>query len=351
MFFSYKFQDTHTANNLQKELDYFFGKLSKVNPADPFNPDTLFSGALKDKVKAKYKGNPVKLYEYFSQFYSKFILITPKKNRDKLINIYHKMNDIGLIRDTKIKRYTNNDIDTRIKKEVKELFDFLYSDVLDTYDIKDHYSKHYEDPLHSNWCTFCGMETLPHYTHLKSDYDHLLAKSIYPFCAINMKNLVPMGTKCNRDHKKDEDIIYYRGSRNKGFNPYKLKFNISITFEETKLPRPTRRDGEWKLNFHPNEAETQVWAGVFNMEDRIIKDHLTNPGKSDYDTWIETFIKINKTKKINSVPKLKIALKEFASSYDFDRYKQSRYVTSDLFYWMSKNANDTVYNSLLRMLN
>jgi hypothetical protein len=332
------------------ELDYFFTKLKTINPTDPFDPNALFKGNLKAKVLAIHKGNPVKLHLLFKQFYDKFISLAQKRRRDKVIEVYFKMNDLSILNDAKVTRYTVADIHDDIKAEAIMLFNYLYSDILESYDIHGHYQVHYEDTNHSNWCTFCGLETLPHYTDLKADYDHLLAKSIYPFCSVNMRNLVPMGTQCNRNHKKDKDIIYTKGSRTLGFNPYKTRFNIQVEFRGTKLPRPKRRDGEWEMSFYPDNIQVETWSDVFNIKNRIIKEHLTNPGKTDYDTWLGTFIMANKGRNITTIAELKAALKGFSNMYNFDRYKEKRYVIADLFLWISKNGSDTYYNALLRML-
>jgi hypothetical protein len=142
------------------------------------------------------------------------------------------------------------------------------------------------------------MDQLIHYTHQKEDYDHLLAKSIYPFASVNMRNLARMGQKCNRTHKKAKDLIWDATKQIKAVNPYINSMNISLDFSGIILPSGGKSNGgKWVLSITPIKDETKHWNLVFNITDRIVKDYLTNGQQPDFDVWLSDFVNINRGKK------------------------------------------------------
>ena len=122
-----------------------------------------------------------------------------------------------------------------IRKPTKTLFKYLYKTTLDSVgNVKDHYKQFY-DKLSLKLCPFCGIENLLHYEHYKQDYDHLLYKDKYPFAAVNMKNLVPMGRNCNTIFKKQKDILHDNAETDALlFTP--LKAMYKFLFHSIKVP-------------------------------------------------------------------------------------------------------------------
>ena len=93
--------------------------------------------------------------------------------------------------------------------------------------------------------------------------DHYLPHSLYPFAATNLRNLVPMGGKCNQRYKHSQDIL--RGANNvrrRVFDPYAdqqvgISVSNSVAFggEDGITPR-------WQVDFVPERDECTAWDEV-----------------------------------------------------------------------------------------
>lgn len=153
---------------------------------------------------------------------------------------------------------------------------------------------------HADWkarnpfivCPFCGLENYSSSIGTNRDpYDHLLCKSKYPLSAINFKNLIPIGDKCNQTAVKGEiDILHNEDfSRRRAFYPYTPASAINIKIICITPPSVGYR-GEWNLEItcdDPNDTpKLLTWMEVFNIKERYlswIKDFL--------DGWKEAFTK------------------------------------------------------------
>lgn len=140
-------------------------------------------------------------------------------------------------------------------------------------------------------CAFCGAEPLdsPAAEIPRENLDHYLALSIYPFAAANLRNLAPMGQKCNSSYKRAINILVGTdGARRRCFDPYgeqtaRLSLINSRPFAgETKdlfvLPA-------WDLEFEGPPEETTTWDNVFNIATRYKKNILD----AELRGWIDHF--------------------------------------------------------------
>jgi hypothetical protein len=70
-------------------------------------------------------------------------------------------------------------------------------------------------------CPFCGVEPFEKPGAPREDLDHYLNKDLYAFASANLRNLVPMGTKCNSKYKLSANILRRAdGTRRTAFDPY-----------------------------------------------------------------------------------------------------------------------------------
>jgi len=335
----------HPVNEYNKGLFIFFRNIENVGSADIFDPKKYFPSILAKKAK---KNN--KLYKKSEAFFNKYKRL--RKTKKNVFDAFFNMNKIDDMFQNKSPRVTKKDLPPSIRKETDDLFKHLYYNTLKN-EIKSHYEK-FVELQDNNWCAFCGMEQLQHFTHQKQDYDHLLTRVTYPFAAINMKNLAPMGLKCNRTHKKTKDLILSLGRQCKGVNPYYRKITVKINFKGTLLPSALDRKGKWSIEFSPKCEEVTRWNEVFNIEDRIIKDLFTSGKKTDFDLWIDDFVKIYRRKKRlspMSEPQVRNAFKEYAKSFISERYRDKRYVKYHLFMWISTKASSSFIKARQRALN
>ena len=96
-------------------------------------------------------------------------------------------------------------------------------------------------------CPFCGCEYFDAPGAPREDLDHYLPKSLYPFAAANLRNLVPMGMKCNERYKLAQDILRdAAGVRRRSFDPYaerqiKVILDNSVPLAARTAKRPTGR--------------------------------------------------------------------------------------------------------------
>jgi hypothetical protein len=172
------------------------------------------------------------------------------------------------------------DLPDSIQEEIKELFSFSFK-LLTDLGIRDIQYKHIYDQIADHVCPFCGFEYFDAPGAPREDLDHYLAKKIYPFSGANLRNLVPMGVKCNQKHKLTQDILKKDdGSRRRSFYPYN---HDSVTLSLENSQPFEGKDGEipeWKIDFSPDIDEVKTWDNVFHIRERYKRDVLDDSFKS-----------------------------------------------------------------------
>lgn len=180
-----------------------------------------------------------------------------------------------------------------VHSAVHKLFLFAFYCLTDL-GIRDRQYQLIFDTLNVNVCIFCGFERVMSPQETRQDQDHYLSKSIYPFAAVNMKNLAPMCRCCNRDYKHDIDVLIdVNGHRRIAFDPYNapltdISLVNSIPFGGTRNRLPA-----WWIDFQPATEEAETWDQVFCIRTRYSRDVL-NQG---FNRWIESFMNRCKAKK------------------------------------------------------
>jgi hypothetical protein len=349
----YKFIDNHNVQELQKDIIAFFQKIKGAIATDNFDSDTYLPTTLAKKAKRKVtktiRGRAVQvdnnLFKKTKAFFDQYKTLVGLQNI--VDDAFTKMNRVTFMLDNAQPRVCITDLPVAIQQVSKSLFVYLYEDILPTYGVKKHY-KDFCQEQDNTWCPFCGMESLEDYTHIKEDYDHLLAKSIYPFAAINMRNLAPIGKKCNRTHKRDKDLIWDGVNQIKAINPYAWKLDIELDFDGTILPSSSNRKGTWNLKLLPDREEVTRWDFVYNISDRIIKDYFTRGKRPDFETWLTDFIYSHEgNEDLTTIKKVRDALEKYGRNLEVERYKEGRYVKASVFKWISRKADDTYIQAVL----
>lgn len=174
-----------------------------------------------------------------------------------------------------------------LHEKVKNLFIFCFEKLTDFRIREQQYLIVFND-LDEKTCPFCGIERVMNPEDTAQDQDHYLAKSIYPFAAANMRNLVPMCCFCNRDHKKTKDVLRCeQGNRRRAFDPYNCEsptvslLNSTLNADSDSL-LPT-----WQVDFLPNSEEAETWDNVFDIRMRYKRDVLDQ----NFSRWIGAFSK------------------------------------------------------------
>ncbi|HCG5954834.1 TPA: hypothetical protein NJ081_003293 [Vibrio parahaemolyticus] len=137
---------------------------------------------------------------------------------------------------------------------------------------------HYKDiynSLISKTCPFCGYEPFEAPGLKREDEDHYLLKDQYIASAANLFNLVPMGGKCNKSYKLQQDLLFKNNIRRKALNPYgTIKAEISL-INTTPITLLDNKP-DWNITISPDIEEIRTWNEIFSIEDRL-KDTVLSP--------------------------------------------------------------------------
>ncbi len=117
---------------------------------------------------------------------------------------------------------TSRDFSNKVKSFFSNLFETIFKQK--PFELNSHYN-HFMS-ANKKLCPTCGLNTLEaDSSNHRDDYDHYLPKEKYPFNAVNLKNLMPICSDCNKKWKKNNNPVqdnngvateafYYYGSVN-----------------------------------------------------------------------------------------------------------------------------------------
>ncbi|MDC3379158.1 hypothetical protein OAX78_02635, partial [Planctomycetota bacterium] len=115
---------------------------------------------------------------------------------------------------------TLDELPLTTRAPIKAIFEKAFG-LLTPFGLRDKHYKAIHASLPRTICPFCGCEYFDRPTAKRETLDHYLAESRYPFAGSNLRNLVPMGTKCNTKYKLAKDILRSdSGNRRAAFDPY-----------------------------------------------------------------------------------------------------------------------------------
>lgn len=176
---------------------------------------------------------------------------------------------------------------TRIRKPTAELFTAAF-DALKSLKVRDRQYQTIFENLPGKCCPFCGIEPFEAPGLAREDMDHYLPRSLYPFAGANLRNLVPMGGKCNRAYKQALDIICDdAGVRRRCFDPYgdnwaTVSLMASRPFEgEDAGPFPLP---VWQIDLLGDADSVATWDQVFQIRRRY-----QGKVEAHFREWMEHF--------------------------------------------------------------
>jgi hypothetical protein len=286
---------THKAYRLNKHVRYFFRKLIGVTNVSNFNPISNYFHP--EFVTWLNRADQVTLKGHFENFFEAFKILPPAQ-KGLMITRFTDSQAIEQILDN-IAINGNllkvNSIPISIRPLTKTLFKYLYETTLSSFgNIKDHYKQIY-GKLISKTCPFCGIEKLNPPSLRKQDYDHILHQSKYLYTSVNLDNLVPMGTECNRNYKGITDVIYKGGARVSYYSPFHISYNITLSLIGSIPPNNIDDNGTWNIDISPNNLQTQSWDRVFKIKRRYVEQMLNGY----YKDWLNEF---RSYCKVNGIP-------------------------------------------------
>jgi len=348
MLFEYQFID-HPVNQLQGYISDYFITLRNIG-----GKRQRFTINLCHKEFQPYVNRAPKLEKHLEIFFNAYIKLN-NEERDLVFQAFCCCNKIREQLQNEEKCYPLGTIPEEIRKPAKDLFKYMYKNTLNSVgDVKDHYKQFYKN-RQSNICPFCGIERILPPDHYKQDYDHLLCKKTYPFAAVNMENLVPMGRDCNTIYKKEKDILHGEGGiRRKYFYPFQLNgIKIIVKLEGSTLPTPSDRKGNWVVSLLPCQEEVLTWDSVFDIRKRY-KDVVF---ENEYADWLQQFIGIARRFSVIEGQWDENRLKETLLTYlkslqneNIDDYKNKKFLKYSLFEFIHNEAETSFFKSVSRMI-
>ncbi|MCJ9732820.1 hypothetical protein [Bradyrhizobium sp. PRIMUS42] len=184
---------------------------------------------------------------------------------------------------------TKNDLPGSIHEFAKDLFEFAF-ELLTQFEIRDRQYRLIYDAAQAHVCPFCGIEAFDAPGMAREDLDHYLAMSLYPFAGVNLRNLTPMGRKCNAAHKRATDMLRHRdsGIRRRCIDPYAGP-TASVSLLQS-VPFEGKKDGaillpDWRIDLNGPDEEISTWAEVFNIRRRYKENVLD----AEFRGWMDNF--------------------------------------------------------------
>ena len=158
--------------------------------------------------------------------------LSSKGERDAVLAAVTDQNRISDLLSNASNCATLDALPSGIHDAVTSLFDYAFELLADLKVRDEHYKVIYDAAI-AHVCPFCGTERFDAPGAPREALDHYLAKSRYPFAAANLRNLVPMGHKCNSNYKRAVDVLYdANGGRRVVFDPYNHT-NIYVVLDDS----------------------------------------------------------------------------------------------------------------------
>jgi hypothetical protein len=264
-----------------------------INVANGKTTDEWFEvipAQYRDRLKSRLQGRG-KLGSNLKDYQVALAKLTTAE-QSQILKAFNEQNQIALLLSCQGNCEAITDLPLSIREPVKVLFTYAFELLEDLEIRKNHYQIIYKS-IPSRICPFCGDENfaaLGSQGSRREALDHYLLKNSYPFAAANLRNLVPMGYKCNSQYKNTTDLLYNDDrTRRRAFDPYNHHITIAVSLDnsqpfagikgELNLPLP-----KWQIDFGSNSDEIDTWNDVF-----YIRDRYSSMLDDEFKSWFEFF--------------------------------------------------------------
>jgi hypothetical protein len=172
-----------------------------------------------------------------------------------------------------------------VRQPAEALFGFAF-ELLADLDVRDPQYAAIYAAVPEHVCPFCGTEYFDAPGAAREALDHYLTRNRYPFAAANLRNLVPMGHKCNSNYKHASDLLWRSdGSRRVAFDPYNHT-QVGVSLDDSEpFHGATECTPNWAIRFDPETPEVATWDEVFAVRERYRRDNLD----PSYANWLGLF--------------------------------------------------------------
>ena len=233
-----------------------------------------------------------------------------------------------------------DDLPEPIRHPVTDLFGFAFR-LLSGLGVRDsHYRCVYENSVY-HVCPFCGCEYFDAPGAPREALDHYLSYNRYPFAAANLRNLVPMGQKCNSRYKLAQDILRADddGSRRRSYYPYGDVPEISVSLDDS-VPFGGA-DGQlplWEIHVDVKTEEVDTWLAVFSIRERYARDVLDEGFRS----WLHEFSWWSRSLALTAAEDEAVldAVEEYATCLSAIGLNDRAFLKSAVFRMLHKHCRD-----------
>lgn len=206
--------------------------------------------------------------------YNRAIRRLSKHDRDIVLQALEAENRISDLLSGSCDCATIDSLPEAVREPVDDLFTFAFS-LLTELEVRDKQYAAIYAATPEHLCPFCGTEYFDAPGAAREALDHYLTRGRYPFAAANLRNLVPMGHKCNSSYKLASDLLRCAdGSRRVAFDPYNHT-TISVALDDSDpFDGATENTPRWEIRFAPESPALPTWDEVFSVRERYRRDHL-----------------------------------------------------------------------------
>lgn len=361
MLYKYEFVKHRKLRELNFHFLYFMRKIKNVSKNKSFIPNQYFHNSfLNVSGEIAPKGTVNKdIQKKFNLFFDDFKKLEQEAKDEfynliifsKNIHLYfedNSINNIIILRSENIRRILKTD---SFKNLMDALWKYLKSP--NSWEIDKHYQEFYNKLPSSKMCPFCGLNEISNQELFKADYDHIAYKANYPISSINLKNLAPSCSDCNRNFKKAKDVFYYSNNTRRVFiYPYVFNNNfqnqnIEIDLTGSIIPNTDIGNikGNWIVNILPSNNFTQSWDEIYSIKERYslyVK----------HEKWLDELTKPLKiqNRKFTSQDELKNYLSNYKEIFNPNNTLNTEYhLKYSYFKFLENSINDLLFNQINMM--
>jgi hypothetical protein len=283
------------------------------------------------KISDKPNSSRLSLGDKLNSYQSALKNLTSSEQK-QILQAFNDQNDIALLLSGHCTCQAITDLPESIRKPIKSLFEAAF-DLLTDLEIRDrHYQKIY-DACAYHLCPFCGCEYFDAPGAPREALDHYLLKNNYPFAAANLRNLVPMGSKCNSSHKGTQDILKRDGKPRKAFDPYNHEI-VTISLDNSQpfagtIGKTGEQLPKWKIDFSRDCEEVTTWDEVFHIRERYARDVLDE----GFNSYLREFGNYCRSWKFvpSSTEELIDAITRYISFQESNGFKDKAFLKASVF--------------------
>lgn len=209
------------------------------------------------------------------------------ENRKAVLDAVRSQNRIAELLAGQCECQGLGELPASVREPAKSLFSFAF-DLLTDLGIRQRQYQEICNGIPERVCPFCGCEGLDAPGAPQEDLDHYLPRSKYPFAAANLRNLAPMGGRCNSSYKRTQDPLRRDdGVRRLACDPFAAS-GIAVSFENSVIDEVTTGPlvSDWVIDFAPDTEAVKTWDEIFRIRERWTRDVLD---EKTFNKWLGDF--------------------------------------------------------------